>query len=184
LSDLPPQRYPEITLTVPLGDFALMAKFDLLAVAPGERAVIIDWKTAQHIPRAEALGKRLQTIVYRYVLAKGGAHLNSGTAFPPEQIEMIYWYVGHDGATRRFPYDSQQVAADEAYLLALVQEISTRTDFPLTTDETRCRFCIYRSLHDRGTRAGSLAEWESSDYDNNALQDFNIALDQIAEIEF
>lgn len=183
LDGLPAQRRPEITLTVPLGDYALLAKFDLLAIEPG-RALIIDWKTGAHIPRAETLTKRLQTIVYRYVLAKGGDHLNGGQPIPPDDIEMIYWYTEHDDATRRFPYSHAQCEADESYLLGLVAEIESRADFPLTPDETRCRFCIYRSLCNRGELPGSIDTWDE-DYDNSIILDnFEIDIDRISEIEF
>jgi hypothetical protein len=184
LTDTPTQRRPETTLTVPLGEYLLLAKFDLLAVEPNGRALILDWKTGQHIPRAETLTRRLQTIVYRYVLACGGSHLNGGKPIPPERIEMVYWYANHDGATLRFPYDAAQFAADEAYLTQLVEEINTRPDFPLTTDERRCRFCVYRSLNDRGETAGSLDEWNETTDLPTDLDDFSLDLGQIAEIEF
>ena len=184
LKDIPEKRRPETTLTVPLGDYALLAKFDLLAIQPGERALIVDWKTSPRIPKAEWLVKRLQTIVYRYVLAKGGDHLNGGKPIPPEQIEMVYWYADHAGATLRFPYDAAQVQADEAYLLGLVDDIQTRTDFPLTPDERLCRYCIYRSLCGRGEDAGSLAEWEADDYESADMRDFTLDIDEISEIEF
>jgi hypothetical protein len=187
LDDLPASRNglrPEMTLTVPLGDFMLLAKFDLLAVEPGGRAVIVDWKTGTHIPQAERLAKRLQTIVYRYVLAAGGDGLNGGQRIPPERIEMVYWYAGHEGATRRFPYSAEQFAADEAYLLGLVDEINTRPDFPLTPDESRCRFCVYRSLNNRGEQAGSIAEWDEFDSETPDDADFTLDIGQIAEIEF
>ena len=184
LTDLPEKRRPEITLTVPLADYTLLAKFDLLAIDPGGRALILDWKTGSRIPPADVLQKRMQTIVYRYVLVKGGAFLYGGHPIPPEQVEMVYWYAEHDGATRRFPYDSAQYAADEATLLRLVDEINTRADFPLTPDVTRCRFCVYRSLCDRGTSAASLSEWESDDFEPADMDDFTLDFDQIAEVEF
>lgn len=184
LEGLPEMRRPEVTLTVPLGEVALLAKFDLLAVEPGGRAVIMDWKTDQNIPRAETLAKRMQTIVYRYALAAGGDHFNDGQPIPPERIEMVYWYADHNGGTRRFPYDAAQFALDAAVLTGLVEQITARQDFPLTDDETRCRYCVYRSLCNRGTEAGSLAAWGDFEYDERNLNDFTIALDQIAEIEF
>ncbi len=184
LTDAPARRRPEATLTVPLGEHLLLAKFDLLAVEPDGRALILDWKTGQHIPRAENLARRLQTIVYRYVLALGGSHLNGGKPIPPDRIEMIYWYADHDGATLRFPYDAAQFAADKAHLLQLVEDINTRPDFPLTTDERRCRYCVYRSLCDRGIESGSLSEWDENNELSLDIDDLTVDLDQIAEIEF
>lgn len=52
LAGLPPQRYAELSLTLPLADRRLVAKFDLLAAQPGEAAVIVDWKTAPRPGRA------------------------------------------------------------------------------------------------------------------------------------
>jgi hypothetical protein len=184
LEGTPETRRPELTLTVPLGDYWLLAKFDLLALQPGAKALILDWKTAAHVPSAETLAKRPQTIVYRYALAKGGAGINGGQPIQPEHIEMVYWYADHDGATRRFPYDAAQFQADEAYLLGLVAEINTRADFPLTPDERHCRFCVYRSLCNRGEQAGSFADWDENVDSTSDNNDFTIDIDQIAEIEF
>ncbi len=182
LTDVPAQRYPEQTLTVPLGEYLLLAKFDLLAL--GERALIVDWKTSQRIPRRELLAKKLQTVVYRYVLAKGGAALNGGKAIAPEQIEMRYWYANQGGDVLAFPYGAEQMKLDESYLLGLVREIEQREEFPLTDETQRCKYCVYRSLCDRGREAGSLTDWELYEDEDIDLNDFSVDLDQIAEIEF
>ena len=185
LTDVPARRRPETTLTVPLGDYLLLAKFDLLALEPGGRALILDWKTGQHIPRAETLAQRMQTIVYRYVLATGGSPLYGGQPIPPERIEMVSCYADHDGATRRFPYSADQYAADHNTLLNLVTDITTRADFSLTEVESRCRYCVYRSLCNRGDHAGTFAEWDdSADSAAADLDAFALNLDQIAEIAF
>lgn len=183
LEDVPEPRRPETTITVPLGEAMVLAKFDLLAVEPGGRALIVDWKTSERLPSAERLAKRLQTIVYRYVLAAGGDAFYGGQPIPPERIEMIYWYADHEGTTRRFPYDARQFAADAAYLEGLANEIATRPAFPLTPDVTRCRFCPYRSLCDRGVQAGRLEEWDDGE-DEIDLTTFTLDIDQIAEIEY
>jgi predicted RecB family nuclease len=182
LTDVPEKRFPEQALAVPLGDYLLMAKFDLVAL--GERVLITDWKTSHRLPRREWMAQKLQTVVYRYVLAKGGAPLNGGQPIAPEQIDMRYWFADHDGETIAFSYDAAQYEADEAYLLGLIREIEARETFPLTTETQRCAFCTYRSLCDRGSEAGSLADWEALDYNDNGLDSFDINIDQIAEIEF
>lgn len=182
LSGVPERRYPEQTLTVPLGEYLLLAKFDLVAL--GEQVLIIDWKTSHKRPRREWMAKKLQTVVYRYVLAKGGAPLNGGQPIAPEQIEMRYWYADHAGETIAFPYDTAQFQADEAYLLGLLAEIEARDSFPLTDETQRCAFCTYRSLCDRGREAGHLADWESFEEADFDLDDWSLNMDQIAEIEF
>ena len=132
LAGVPPQRWPELTLTATLGERLLLAKLDLVAIEPGGRALLLDWKTGRHLPRPERLAQRMQTLVYRYVLAQAGARLNGGEPLAPERIEMRYWYAQHGGAVQRFPYSAAQMRADRKQLLALLREIEGRAEFPLT----------------------------------------------------
>ncbi len=184
LADVPGERRPETTLIVSLGDHLLLAKFDLLVIEPGGRALIVDWKTGRQAPRPDRLVGRMQTVVYRCVLALGGDAHYGGQPIPPEQIEMIYWYAEGGGELRRFVYDSAQFAADRALLRGLMDEIAARRSFPLTEVVERCRFCPYRSLCDRGVRAGPLDDYDGVDGDVDELSAFTLDLDQIAEIEF
>lgn len=183
--ELPQKRLPETTLTAPLAGYRLLAKYDLLAVSPG-RAVIVDWKTSQppsRPPKRHALLNRLQTRVYPFVLAEAGAHLNGGVPLQPEQIEMIYWFAEFPEQPVHFPYSAAQYETDREYLTGLIEEIAALDpdQFTLTPNEKHCAHCPYRSLCDRGVRAGDFDDWES-DYDEPASLDFD--LEQIAEIEF
>ena len=69
------------------------AKFDLLAVTPQGRALILDWKTSRKRPRRQWLADRLQTRVYPCLLIQAGAFLNAGKPFLPEKVEMVYWFA-------------------------------------------------------------------------------------------
>ncbi|MBM3144575.1 MAG: PD-(D/E)XK nuclease family protein [Chloroflexi bacterium] len=201
--NLPGLIHPEISLSAPIGDHRIMAQYDLLIIntlrvseenlenkdAPkdpkGFRATIYDWKTSTRLPKREWLIQRLQTRVYPYLLARAGAQFNGGTPIPPEQIEMIYWYSDFPDLPARFPYSQGQFEEDGAYLTGLIEEISNvgEKDAPLTDEERRCQFCVYRSLCNRGVEAGSLAELEG---DGEAEEGFVLDLDfeHIAEIEY
>lgn len=185
MADLPARRYVEVTLSAPLealgGVYRLVAKYDLVAVVPGERAVIVDWKTAGHVPSHSHLKTRLQTVVYRYLLVAAAAHLNGGVRFDPSQVEMVYVFVGAGGEALRFPYDYAQYKKDEAYLTGLVSDIYTRAIFDKTDDERKCVYCIYRSLCGRGVQAGNIQISDDSAADG---PDFDLDFDQIAEVEF
>ena len=182
LAGLPPQRYTEITLQTYLHDYRLIAKYDLLAIEPGGQAVIVDWKTSAFIPSVSSLRRRLQTAVYRYVLAQAGAYLY-GETIPPESIRMIYFFAARDGQRITFDYSKRQMQADEAELLQLIGDIQTAQLFPLTEQEKHCRYCRFRSHCNRGDRAGN---WNEADFDDEPSDDesFEIDFDQIAEIEF
>ncbi len=175
---LPEARHPEVTLSAPLAGHRLLAKYDLVALTPGERTVIVDWKTSRRRPRREGLALRLQTRVYPYVLVCAGAHLNGGEALGPAQVEMLYWFADDPKAPEAFAYDGAKFREDGDYLAALAAEIEAmeEDDFFLTDDESRCRFCLYRSLCARGVEAGVFdavedeGEWENMDLDFEQVQ--------------
>ena len=126
LNELPPRRKSEYLLTAPFAGFRLLAKYDLLAVDPGKRAVIVDWKTSNKpLPRKYLLD-RLQTRVYQYLLVSAGQTINGGKALKPEQVELIYWFTSQPDQPVHLHYTDKLFRADEEYLLALVNDISTQ----------------------------------------------------------
>jgi hypothetical protein len=182
-ADLPPARYPEMDLSAPLGDYRLAAKYDLVAVDEGKHALIVDWKTAKKRPLRQWLAARLQTRVYPYLLVVAGESLSGGAPLLPEQVEMLYWFAEFPAQPERFVYDTAQYERDAAYLSALVAEIDGLGDgvFPVTDDERRCRYCVYRSLCNRGIGAGPLDEAEG---EGELAADFDLDFEQIAEVEY
>jgi CRISPR/Cas system-associated exonuclease Cas4 (RecB family) len=185
LIDLPAPGYPEILLSAPVSGYRLVAKYDLVAVDAGRRAIIVDWKTSRKRSQWKWLAERLQTRVYPYLLVQAGSHLNAGQSLQPEQVEMVYWFANFPLAPERFTYDAAQYKADEAYLISLIEEIDGLgdRDFPLTTQERRCRYCRYRSLCQRGIRAGLLDEVEEGAKLDDELG-FTFDFEQVAEIEY
>ena len=172
--------YPEATLSAPLGNFRLLAKYDLIAIHEN-KATIYDWKTYRKRPRNEWLAARMQTRVYRALLVHAGAHLNNGHPFEPEQIEMIYWFADFPNDPARFAYTSAQYKRDWDTLLKLADEIQTASSYPLTDDTTRCLYCPYRSYCERGVRAGEAGQAEA---ETEAEELFDVNFEQIGEIAF
>lgn len=184
------QVYPETGLSAPFQNYGLVAKYDLIAITTEGRAIIFDWKTSRKRPGRKRLASRLQTRLYPYLLVRAGAHLNRGTDFQPDQIEMIYWYPEFPNEPERFPYSVAGYQEDGDYLASLVAEIEglQEDEYYLTTHVERCRFCTYRSLCERGVKAGTLEEMEARlDYDEDGeglSADFDLDFEQIAEVEF
>ena len=172
--------YPEATLSAPLGNFRLLAKYDLLAIQDG-KALIYDWKTYRKRPRNVCLVARMQTRVFRALLVQAGAHLNNGKPFEPEQIEMIYWFADFPEESARFPYTSAQFQRDWDILLKLSGEVVSDSSYPLTEDRQKCLFCSYRSYCERGIRAG---DSEQAEAEMEAEELFDVNFEQIGEIAF
>jgi CRISPR/Cas system-associated exonuclease Cas4 (RecB family) len=175
-------KYTELTLAAPVGTQRLLAKYDLVAILPGQRAIIFDWKTYHKRPRDEWMAVRMQTRVYRALLVQAGAYLNGGAPIQPGQVQMVYWYADFPSEPARFPYDAAQYKRDWDALTGIIKEINALRAFPLTEDEKKCAYCPFRSYCNRGGKAGALedagAEMETS------ASEFNLNFEQIAEIEF
>ena len=180
LKDLP-DLYPELTLSAPLGDYRLVAKYDLIAITEDEKLVIYDWKTYRKRPRDEWLSARWQTRVYRAMLVAAGSQLNGGKPIVPERCEMVYWFANYPDDPARFPYNEAQYKRDWDTLVKLTEEIRTASSFPLTDDRQMCSYCTYRSYCDRGIQAGSLDAIEA---EMEAESLFDVNFEQIGEIEF
>jgi CRISPR/Cas system-associated exonuclease Cas4 (RecB family) len=165
---LPSRQYPEFTLSAPLGDNRLIAKFDLLAVEPAQRLVIVDWKTSRRKPSHEKLMQRIQTKVYLFVATQAAAGLMGQETVKPSQVEMLYWFAEYPQEPKVFRYDEAAHGASRLLLQNLIGEIVSRDErtYPLTLDQKHCRFCVYRSLCSRGAEAGSTedldAGWDES----------------------
>ncbi len=181
---LPQQRYPEVALAAPIGEHRLLAKFDLLAIEPGKRLVIVDWKTGARPISRRTLAGRMQTQVYRYILVEAGKSLNGGIEVDPAAVEMVYWFAAAPDQPVRFDYSAlqhEETSREIERIMETLQGLGPQ-EFPLTDDQDRCRFCRYRSLCDRGVAAGELADLgigpDPGDFD------FDLDLEQIAEIDF
>ena len=87
---------------------------------------------------------------------------------------------------QRFKYEQGKFREDERYLVELVETIQglDEDQFPLTADESRCTFCVYRSLCNRGIQAGSLDEYEIGDEATDDGLEITLDFEQIGEIEF
>ena len=177
--------YPEVSLSASLAGYRLEAKVDLVMILPGGGARIYDWKTSRRKPERRWLAGRLQTRLYPYLLTRAGAALNGGVDLSPEQVEMIYWFADHPTQAERMAYSPQAFQDDESYLSELIATLQRlgEADFHLTTDLRRCAYCSYRSLCDRGTRAGEMDETQAETGVDGEVA-ISLDFEQIGEIEF
>lgn len=182
------QRHVEMLLTTSIAGYRLAAKFDLLIFSHDGSVTIVDWKTSRP-GTARHLRERWQSRVYRYVLVQAGRSLNGGRPIDPAQVRMVYWYATAPSQPVILPYDADSYAGDEHDLTAAITEIAGVVEqggpFPLTTETRFCRFCVYRSLCDRGQQAGDLDEADADALDaDDFVLDVDLDLDQIAEVVF
>jgi len=179
--------YPEMTLSAPIGDHRLVAKYDLIAITEDGKFLIYDWKTYRKRPRNEWLSARWQTRAYRALLVAAGSQFivptgeNGGKPVVPERCEMVYWFANYPEDPARFPYNEPQYKRDWDTLVKLTEEMRTASSYPLTDDRKMCAYCTYRSYCDRGIQAGDL-DMVEAEMEAEAL--FDVNFEQIGEIEF
>jgi hypothetical protein len=188
--------YPEISISTPFGNHRLVAKFDLLAIHPATsdhtppsqtKAVIYDWKTSHNRPKRVWQASKLQSRVYPYVLVKASEAI-LGFPLQPEQVEMVYWFSNFPTAPMAFEYSQEKLQSDEHIIRELIATALQlgEQEAPKTDQVKRCRFCVYRSLCDRGTTAASIFDDPDveSDIEPTSDTEFDFDFDQIAEVEF
>jgi hypothetical protein len=169
----PPQGLPagaqfsEIQLSMPLGPYRIVAKFDRIICTGDGRVFIVDWKTGRRKPKQDDYVANWQTLVYRYVMAEAGAELNGGNSVEPEQITLVYWHANFPGVLEPIAYSIQEHERARETLLQTLQAIGTlggvEDDFPLTEDLGVCRRCVYSALCERGRERAD--DWDIEDDD-------------------
>ena len=197
-TDLPDElTLAEQYVSIPFVDAAsgrtlrLAALYDLVTIAPGERAVIMDWKTGQRRPSVATLQRRLQSRVYPYVLVEAGDAMPGGP-FAPHQVELRYWFTAAPSQPIRIPNSAAQHDANRAYLHGMLAHILAGRgdeDFPKVADTEQnrkrlCRFCVYRSRCDRGDAPGELAELTDVEDDSFLAADLEFTLDDLPTLAF
>jgi hypothetical protein len=170
-------EYPQI---IHFCNFRLLAIYDLLVFEESGNAIILDWKTTQHRTSASFLEKKLQSQIYPYVLSAANKEVCS-----PDNIQMVYWFPEFPDESEVSNYSTDQYLRTEDLLKGMIEDVSKRKygDFPLTDDDRKCKYCVYRSLCDRGLTAGDIARIdEGNGVDSNKSDE--IDFNEIEEIEF
>ena len=178
------EKFVETTLSTSLNGNLLLAKYDLIVINE-DSLVIYDWKTSNKKTRKDWLLERIQTRLYRYILAEAGSDLCGEGSVTPDKVTMHYWFAPRLENPVTLPYSQDAYQSDREFIAQLINEIADRkeTQFLRTEDINKCRFCVYRSHCDRGSQAGDIDAFENFD---SGSEDFelDIEFDQIAEIAF
>jgi RecB family exonuclease len=177
--------YPEIVLTTSIDDFTVTAKYDLLLQEKSGRIIIYDWKTSPNLPRRELLAARAQTILYPYLLIEAGQRLFEIPDLSPADLSMCYFYPLSSSPEVIFPYSDDQHKENSEQIRTWIEQLESmiETDnFPLTGDTARCKLCVFRSICDRGVKAGDVSSIEEIDEEDLSSNHFDFG--QIIEIDY
>jgi hypothetical protein len=185
IGSLPSKKYMEFSLQIPLNGYRVLAKYDLIAVKPGTQMIIVDWKTNPRRPKPSALKNRAQSRLYRFIAVAAGESINDQLPVLPGHVKMVYWFTNFPDDPEVIPYNDHEWEIDHNWIGNMIDDIAHRSsgDFEMTADENRCLFCSYRSICNRGVKAGGemdgYLEFEGSETD-----DFSLDIHQVDEVEF
>jgi CRISPR/Cas system-associated exonuclease Cas4 (RecB family) len=175
-------REAELPVVIPLGDFRLYARYDLVALDPGAEAVVVDWKTLAELPSERTLSTRMQTRVYLYSLVASGHILTEGVPINPASARMLYWFANYPDTTISIRYSAQAYRQDGLYLVQLVNQIAhqPREAFERTDRPQQCAHCSYRSLCQREEQGASAErdDWLDEDID------LQLELEDVPELDY
>ena len=158
--ELPSMRYPEYRLSTIYNEHIIIGQYDLLAIDPEVRMVIVDWKTSTHKTSIARQMERIQSRFYPFLFISAGKPLNINNEIRPESIEMIYWYANFPAQLIHLKYSSENYHQDQLFFDNLLEEIIYKKpgQFLLTGNHKFCLNCSYQSFCDRGSSAGPLSE--------------------------
>lgn len=145
------QFLPEHRLQFNSGELKLLAKYDLLHITDDDRVVIYDWKTYRNNSKKSYLQRSMQTIMYRYLLARAGGDYSQTGSWQPGEITLIYWNPRYPNDSKKFPYSSEQYKKDEEKIKQLIAQVKN-TDYEVdddvlaTSEQNNCLSCEYRPI--------------------------------------
>ncbi len=176
--------FPEFPLRLSIHQSPLVAVFDLIGLTKTGELCILDWKTSGKIPRKDILAGGIQSILYPYAALETAPSFLPEMKIEVEKIHMSYLYVHQpQDNLLSFDYSAEAHTGNRKFLEALIDQINSknRGEFERTSEERRCKFCVYRSLCERGAAAGNLNELEAGDDLQSLLANLDFdAQDEIA----
>lgn len=137
---------PELTLSIPLGSFTLLGRFDLLVKKQQGEVHIYDWKTGQ--PKtAGQMRHNWQTKLYLALTYEGREALHL-PHLSPAQIHIHYWYARQPEQLQTIHYTPAEHEKNWAEITQWGQKIAQQLEhptWPLTSDLEECGRCHYRN---------------------------------------
>lgn len=175
------KAFSEFHLTNLIGEAHLTAVFDLVYLTADNTVGIIDWKTSHFVPKKSTLAKKVQTILYPYMVKETFHEFLPGCSLLPENISMRYWYPHAPHADFIFNYGQSTHAENHTFLENVIGQILSKKvgEFKLTPDANKCAYCQYRSLCDRGISAGNIFQMDAKIGEKNEIL---VDFDQLPEL--
>ena len=175
------KTFPEFHLVNQLNKTRITAIYDLIHVSKNNEVRIIDWKTSHFIPKKTTLSAKVQTILYPYLIFETYNEFLPDINLVPDKISLQYWFSTSPTKEFIFKYGQSTHENHRVFLENIIDQIQNKSvgEFALTENKTKCGFCPYRSLCNRGAYATNYLDLIKTELEGS---EFYIDFDQLPEL--
>jgi CRISPR/Cas system-associated exonuclease Cas4 (RecB family) len=136
---------PEHEIKMQKDNIKLQAKFDLIILKPNNKIEIWDWKTENRKLQYKELNKRIQAIVYMYVLGEKASEV-FGRNIPFENITMNFWQPQYKDDVITIDYSDSKHRSNEENIMHIINRLENY-DFHIEFNKElyykQCQYCEF-----------------------------------------
>jgi len=136
---------PEYEIKMRKDNIKIQAKYDLIIIKPNNKIEIWDWKTENRKLDYKEASKRMQTIVYMYILGERSLEIFDKQV-PFENITMKFWQPQYKEEIISINYSEAVHRSNEKKIKELILRLNNydfNKDFNIQLYRSQCKYCDF-----------------------------------------
>lgn len=136
---------PEYEIRMKKDNIRIQAKYDLIIVKPNNKIEIWDWKTENRKLDYKEVSKRMQAIVYMYLLGERSLEIFDKN-IPLENISMKFWQPQYRDDIITINYSESIHRINEEKIMELIRQLDNydfSLDFNVELYSRQCKYCEF-----------------------------------------
>ncbi|MBW9172451.1 PD-(D/E)XK nuclease family protein [Clostridium estertheticum] len=136
---------PEYEIKMRKDDIRIQAKYDLIIIKPNNKIEIWDWKTENRKLDYSEVSKRMQAIVYMYIVGERSLEIFD-REIPFENISMSFWQPQFKEDIITINYSKSKHKVYEEKIIDIIRRLNNydfSLDFNIELYRKKCRYCEF-----------------------------------------
>lgn len=136
---------PEYEIKMRKDNIRIQAKYDLIIIKSNNKIEIWDWKTENRKLDYKEVCKRMQAIVYMYILGERSLEIFD-KEIPLENISMKFWQPQFEDDVITINYSESMHRIHEEKIMALTLRLDNydfSSDFNIELYSMQCKYCEF-----------------------------------------
>lgn len=137
--------FTEYEIKMKKDNIRIQAKYDLIIIKPNNKIEIWDWKTENRKLDYKEVCKRMQTIVYMYILGESSLEIFDKD-IPLENISMNFWQPQFKDDIITINYSENNHRIHEEKIMDITRSLDNfdfNFDFNSELYSTQCKYCEF-----------------------------------------